>query len=122
MARYMILILGDEKQWDAMTPEDSSTIEKGHLRFREVADSVGATILAAGELESSSTTTTLKAVGDDRPTVTDGPFLESKEALGGFYVVRAEDLDAVIAMASALHEVRGGHSAVEIRPLVDHGE
>ncbi len=52
---------------------------------------------------------------------TDGPFLETKEALGGFYLLEAADLDEVIGLASLLPEVHAGHSGVEIRPVVDHG-
>jgi hypothetical protein len=56
-----------------------------------------------------------------RLTTTDGPFLETKEALGGYYVHEASDLDEAIALASRLPEVSGGHSGVEVRPLVNHG-
>lgn len=52
---------------------------------------------------------------------TDGPYLETKEALGGFYLIEAGDLDEVLALAALLPEVRDGHSGVEIRPVVDHG-
>ncbi len=56
-----------------------------------------------------------------RVITTDGPFLETKEALGGYYRLEASDLDEVIALASQLPVVRAGHSGVEIRPVVDHG-
>lgn len=119
MAKYMILIFGDDQVWDAMSPEERRKIDDGHRAFRDAAGSVA--ILAAGELESAGTATSLRADQSGRAVPTDGPFLETKEGLGGFYVVEAGDLDQVIALASKLHEVYAGHSGVEIRPLVDHG-
>ena len=49
------------------------------------------------------------------------PFLETKEGLGGFYLMEADDLDEVIKLASQLPEVHAGHSGVEIRPVVERG-
>lgn len=56
------------------------------------------------------------------PLITDGPYAEAKEALGGFYVVRADNLDEAISYAAVLAEVGHDHSCVEVRPLADHGE
>ncbi len=56
----------------------------------------------------------------DGPTITDGPFLETKEALGGFYLVEAADLDEAIRWSSLLPEVADDHSGVEIRPIGEH--
>jgi hypothetical protein len=65
--------------------------------------------------------TTLRSDGAGGVTTTDGPFLETKEAVGGFYLLDASDLDEVIQLASLLPEVQANHSGVEIRPLADHG-
>ncbi len=65
--------------------------------------------------------TTLRADSAGAVMTTDGPFLETKEALGGFYLLEADDLDEAIRLASQLPEVHAGHSGVEIRPVVDHG-
>ena len=53
--------------------------------------------------------------------MTDGPFMETKEALGGFYLVDVPDLDAAVAAARLLPELREQHGAIEVRPIVDHG-
>jgi hypothetical protein len=119
MAKYLILIYGEEKTWDAMTEAEWAKIDAGHRAFRETAESTGVTVRSAGQLESATTATTLRGGEPGRPVPTDGPFLETKEGLGGFYVVEAADLDAAIAVAGNLHEVYAGHSAVEIRPLVE---
>jgi hypothetical protein len=68
-----------------------------------------------------SMATTLRGGVDGRTSVTDGPFLESKEVVGGFYVLEATDLDEVISLTNELAEVKHDHSGVEIVPLVDHG-
>lgn len=119
MARYLILIYGNEARWDAMSPAEGQQIDAGHRTF--VANA-GTAVLAAGQLEGPETATTLRGIDQGRPVITDGPFAESKEVLGGFYVVRANDLDEAISYASVLAEVEHDHSAVEVRPLVDHGE
>lgn len=118
MRKYMILIFGDEAEWAAMSAEEQAKIVAAHQAFRERA---GGAVIADGELEPSQTATTLRTNGADQLVVTDGPFLEAKEGLGGFYVLQAENLDDVINLASQLREVHVGHSGVEIRPLVNHG-
>jgi len=119
MAKYMLLIYGNEQRWEKATAAESAEIDAGHAAFRKRA---GDRILASGQLEPSSTATTLRA-GDqaDAPAVTDGPFLETKEVVGGFYIVEAADLDEVVALTRELAEVRHDHSGVEITPLVNHG-
>jgi hypothetical protein len=118
MAKYMLLIFGDETQWGAMTPEQGEGHEAAHEAFRAAA---GTKVAADGELEFSSTATTLRSDGTGGVITTDGPFLETKEVLGGFYLIDASDLDEAIKLASMLPEVQASHSGVEIRPVVDHG-
>jgi len=115
MAKYLILLYGDEQQWDAMSPEE---VEKHHAAHAEFSAAAGSAILGGAELQPSSTATSLRA-GDGGPVPTDGPFVETKEVLGGYYLIEAPDLDAAIALASRLPEVSAGHSGVEIRPLVE---
>lgn len=118
MAKYMLLIYGDTQQWEAMTPEQAKAQDAAHAAFSAVA---GARIVGGEELEPAPMATTLRADPGGAVVTTDGPFLETKEALGGFYLLEADDLDEVIKLASQLPEVHAGHSGVEIRPVVDHG-
>ena len=119
MSKYMLLIYGDEQRWENLTPQESAEIDAGHVAFQKLA---GDRILASGQLEPSSTTaTTVRGGGADAPTVTDGPFLETKEVVGGFYLVEAADLDEAVALSRELAEVRHDHSGVEITPLVVQG-
>jgi hypothetical protein len=116
MAKYLVLIYGDEQAWDARTPDEQSANHAGHGRF---ASTAGARIVGGEELERSSTATTLRRGSDGGLAVTDGPFLETKEVLGGFYLLQAGDLDEAIALAGQLPELATSHSAVEVRPVVE---
>lgn len=118
MAKYMLLIYGDAEQWEAMTPEQAKAHDAAHTAFAAAA---GARIVGSAELELAPMATTLRTDSAGGFVTTDGPFLETKEALGGFYLVEAGDLDEVIALAARLPEVHAGHSGVEIRPVVGHG-
>ena len=118
MAKYLILIHGDEREWAAMSAQESEKLAEGH---RALVAAAGAAVLDTRELEPASVATTLRTDPAGRPAITDGPFLETKEAVGGYYLIEAADLDEVIALASRLYEVSAGHSGVEIRPVVDHG-
>jgi hypothetical protein len=118
MAKYMLLIYGDAQQWDAMTPEQAKAHDAAHASFRAAA---GSKIVGGEELELAPMATTLRFGSVGNVITTDGPFLETKEALGGYYTLEAQDLDEVIKLASQLPEVHASHSGVEIRPVVDHG-
>jgi len=115
MAKYLILIYGDEQQWADMSDSEQQKLNEAHIAFRAAA---GDAVLGGHELEPVSTATTLRADATGRLSPTDGPFLETKEGLGGYYVLEAADLDEVISLAGRLREVYAGHSAVEIRPIV----
>ncbi|WP_203784320.1 YciI family protein [Asanoa ferruginea] len=117
MAKYMLLIYGDAEQWESMTPEQGAAHDAAHVAFR---DSAGVQIIGGHELVSSPVATSLRADAAGDVMLTDGPFLETKEALGGYYLLEADDLDQVVKLASLLPEVRAGHSGVEIRPVLEH--
>jgi hypothetical protein len=122
VAKYLILIYGDEQQWAAMSPQEVQKLDGGHRDFRAAAEAAaGVAVLDGRELEPAPVATTLRTDPTGRVATTDGPFLETKEALGGYYLIEAADLDEVIALVTTLHEVHAGHSGVEIRAVVDHG-
>ncbi|WP_250033242.1 YciI family protein [Paractinoplanes maris] len=112
MAKYTLLIYGDAAQWEALSDEERRAKDAAHAEFRAAA---GDRIIGGQELEPAPNATTLRGF-----VTSDGPFLETKEALGGFYSLEAADLDEVLGLAKLLPEVHDGHSAVEIRPVVDH--
>ena len=118
MAKYMLLIFGDDAEWDAMTSEQRKAHDAAHSAFAAAA---GSKIVGGEELELAPMSTTLRSNGAGGVITTDGPFAETKEQVGGFYLLEASGLDEVIKLASMLPEVQVSHSGVEIRPVVNHG-
>jgi len=111
MAQYLILIYGDEKQHEAGGQELWDELMKGHTAFGEKH---GASIKGGNALQPVATATAIRFDGD-RANVTDGPFVETKEALGGYYLVEAKDLDEAIAIAK---DVPAPHGGLEVRPVM----
>jgi hypothetical protein len=107
MAQYLILLYGDEAAWQAAGPEAA---EAGMRAHREFGEKHGAALRGGNALQPSSTATSIRD-----GVVTDGPFLESKEVLGGYYVVEAADLDEALAIAKDVPSSPGG---VEVRPIM----
>jgi hypothetical protein len=116
MAKYLYLIHGDEAAMATATPEDWQLMMKAHGEFAEQVASRGGEILGGEALAPTATATTVRRQMAGEPVVTDGPFAETKEALGGFYLIEAKDLDQAIEFATILPVATGG---VEVRPVVD---
>lgn len=117
MAKYMLLIHGDGEAWAEISHDERARIEEGHRRFAAAA---GSAAIGGHELAAASTATTLRSRGGGRPDVTDGPFLETKEIVGGFYVIDVPDLDEAIRLGSLLPETAASYAAgVEIRPVIE---
>jgi hypothetical protein len=112
MARYAILIYEDQSRYATMSPEAWGALVDAHTAFTKQVFELGGSLAGGEALASPRTATTVKQAG----TVTDGPFVETKEALGGFYVVEARDLDHAVEMAKLCPAPFGG---VEVRPVVD---
>ncbi len=106
MAQYVVLIYEDEARWQAGGPEAEAGLA-AHGRFGEEHAGV---LRGGSALQPTSTATTIRD-----GVVTDGPFLEAKEALGGFYVIEADDLDQALAVA---REVPAPFGGVEVRPVM----
>jgi len=111
MAEYLILIYEDESRWDDPDPQTAAQIMDGHRVF---AERNGSALRGGNALQPTGTATSLRTDSAGSFTVTDGAFAETKEALGGYYVVEAADLDEAIAMAKQVPAPRGG---VEVRPI-----
>jgi hypothetical protein len=106
MAEYLILIYGDEQKVAEGGQEIFDQLMQGHQKFGE---NNGAAIRGGNALQSVTTATTIRD-----GVVTDGPFAETKEALGGYYLVEAKDLDEALKIAK---QVPAPHGAVEVRPI-----
>jgi hypothetical protein len=111
VSKYLILIYENEEAYIDSSPETWQTAMEAHGRFAEQVAAAGGTILGGEALQPTTTATTIR--GD---IVTDGPFAETKEALGGFYLVEASDLDQALAFGKLCPAPYGG---VEVRPIMD---
>ena len=113
MAKYLILIYGDEQAYAAGGAAAFDESMRAHTAFSEKH---GAALRGGEALRETSTATAIRSRPGDEPLVTDGPFVETKEALGGYYVVEVPDLDAAIAIAKDVPAPDGG---VEVRPIME---
>ncbi len=111
MSQYLILIYADEAQWAGATPEENAQLTKEHMEFGQRHAGV---IRGGNALQATSTATSVRPGPDGGATVTDGPVAETKEALGGYYLIEAADLDQALAVA---REVPARFGGVEVRPI-----
>jgi hypothetical protein len=115
MPQYLFLLYDDESR-RAITDEEIAAEMARHGVFAEaVAAADGAQLLGGEALQSTQTASTLRRDAPDaEPLLTDGPFAETKESLGGYYLVEARDLDQALELARLCPVNQGG---VEVRPI-----
>jgi hypothetical protein len=114
--KYLLALIGDESRWADLTPEQQAEGMKAWDRFTQ--DAIDAGVHLGGEgLQPSSTATTVKIQESGDPIVSDGPFAETKEQLGGYYLLDCKDLDDALAWAKRI-PMPGG--TVEVRPVMDY--
>jgi hypothetical protein len=112
--RYLCLIYADEKAPEVPGVSDWDAMMKSHGAFSEEAGPAG--VLLGGEaLQPTSTATTIREKGDEQ-VITDGPFAETKEQLGGYYVIQADNLDEALKWAAKIPHPGG---CIEVRPLIE---
>ena len=114
MAKYAILIIEDPAYYAGLSPEEWPAVVAAHGTFVQKVSELGGSLAGGEALASTTTATSIKGAG----TVTDGPFVETKEAFNGFYVVEARDLDHAIEIAKLCPAPAPG-GGVEVRPVVD---
>ena len=112
--QYMLLIYGDESGW-ANIPEDvQRDMYQQFFAYSDDLEKAGAFV--AGSALASSATATIVRVQDGETLTTDGPFAETKEQLGGYYVIDVETLDEALEWAARIPSAKAGQP-VEVRPL-----
>lgn len=114
MAKYLVLIYGDEQNWAEASEQWHQDNAERHNAF--IAEA-GAAVIGGNELEPAAKATTLRPDSEGRPSTTDGPFLETKEVIGGYYLLEAADLDEAIRLARQIPEASTPFSGVEIRAV-----
>jgi hypothetical protein len=113
--QYLLLIYDTEADWTKLSQADQANIYKEYGELTQSITQSGH-FKAGQQLQPISTATTVR-VRDKKRVVTDGPFAETKEQLGGFYMIEAKDLDDAIAVAARIPSARFG--SIEVRPIVE---
>jgi hypothetical protein len=112
--RYILQIYSNAapEEFESLSEDEQRAILGEYLAINQVPGVTG-----GAQLQPATTATTVR-VEDGRTLTTDGPFAETKEALGGYYLLDADDLDAAIELAARIPAARMG-GAIEVRPLVE---
>jgi len=113
--RYMLLIYDREADWDGMTEPERGQIFKEYMEFTEGIRKSGH-YRAGDPLQPTSTATTVRVKGG-KPLTTDGPFAETREQLGGYYIIEAKNLDEATGIAARIPSARLG--SIEVRPIME---
>ncbi len=115
--RYLCLIYEDEKQWESMPQQEQEAIFGEYWAFTEGIQSSGH-YKGGNPLQPTGTATTVR-VRNGKVTTTDGPFAETREQLGGYYLIEAKDLNDAIQVAARIPAARSG--SIEVRPVMEVG-
>ena len=115
--KYMLLIYEDEKGWANFSEADQQKMFGEYMQFTKDIRESGH-YQSGAPLQPTASATSVRLRNDKR-VVTDGPFAETREQLGGFYLVEAKDLDEAIGMAARIPSSKRG--TIEVRPLVERG-
>jgi hypothetical protein len=117
--KYMLLLIGDENRWPNLSEDEVKEATKAYEDYGRQLIEAGAFVAGEG-LQPTSTATTLSIVGGER-VLSDGPFAETKEQLGGFYLLDCKDLDEALDWAEKCPAAQVG-GTIEIRPVMDYEE
>jgi hypothetical protein len=106
---FLALIHSDEKRWESLDDDERQAVYQRYLDFSQRDE-----VVAGAELQSTGTATTVRVRNGDR-LVTDGPYAEVKEALGGFFILQCDSIDEACRLAAEIPAAE--HGAVEVRPV-----
>ena len=112
--QYMLLIYSDESIEQSMSDSERKAYFGEYMEYTEALKTAG--VLVAGDALQPIATATSVRLRDGKPGHTDGPFAETKEQLGGYYLIDCKDLDEALLWASKIPSAR--HGTIEVRPVV----
>ncbi len=110
---YLALIYADEGAWESLQENERSSMYDRYMAFSREAREAG--VLAGGDELAATTDATTVRVRDAQLAVTDGPYAEAKEALGGYYLLNCGSLDEALDWAARIPAAE--HGAIEVRPV-----
>ena len=111
--QYLLTLYADESMFEKMTPEQQQQGYAAYVAYTEALKNAGA-LVGSNRLRPTGTATTVK-VANGKTQVLDGPFADSKEQLGGYYLIEAKDLDAALGWAAKCPGA--SHGSVEVRAI-----
>ena len=111
--QYLLMLYANEVAWPKMTKAEQEQGVAAYMAYGEALSKAGV-LKGSNRLQPSTTATTVRLT-DGKPQVLDGPFADSKEQIGGYYLIDAADLDAAISWAARCPGA--GHGVVEVRPI-----
>lgn len=114
--QYLLLIYGSENRWETMSQAEHDAVLQEYMDYSQSIAQSGH-MRGGNELDMTAKAKTVK-VRDGRQLVTDGPFAETKEQLGGYYLVEAKDVNEALALAARIPSARWG--SIEVRPIIPH--
>ena len=114
--QFLCLIYGDEKHWDNTTNGERDKVMKEYNDFTQSIAQSGH-LRGGNELNVTKTAKTVRLRNGKR-NVTDGPFAETKEQLGGYYLIEAKDIDEALSIGERIPSVKWG--SIEVRPIIPH--
>jgi hypothetical protein len=112
--QYLLLIYANETETKKFTAEEGGKLRAGYMAYTKDIKTSGH-LLGGDALEPTSTATTVR-VRDGKTLKTDGPFAETREQLGGYYLVEAKNLDEAVALAARIPSAQFG--SIEVRPIM----
>ena len=112
--QYMLLIYGDEIGWESLSDDERKALYAEYGTFTTDLREQGK-LVSADQLQPTATATSVR-VRDGEALVTDGPFADTKEVLGGYYLIEADTLDEALEWAARIPNARDG--VIEVRPVV----
>ncbi len=115
--QYLLMLHSEEAGWDRMTQEQQQQGYAAYMAYSEALKKAGV-LLGSNRLRPSSSATTVR-LENGKPKVLDGPYVDSKEQIGGYYLIDVADLDAALSWAARCPGA--GHGTVEVRPVWSMG-
>jgi hypothetical protein len=112
--KYLLLIYHDEKAWERLSEAERQRMYSEYRQLREELQGTGQYV-GGSQLHATSTATSVR-VRDGKQLATDGPFAETKEQLGGYFLIDVKNLDEALTVAGRIPSARSG--TIEVRPLV----
>ena len=111
--QYLLMLYSDESAWAAMSPEQQQQGYAAYRAYRDALESSGV-LVGSNRLRPAPTATTIRTT-NSKLQVLDGPFIDSKESLGGYFLIEAPDLDAALAWAAKC--LGAHHGSIEVRAI-----